>query len=247
MFYGEKYFRKRIYMEIAIVDDSVDEQKKLEEYLKRFAGDENSDFTIRLFTSGNDFLAKFQGQFDLILMDIDMPDINGIDTAKSLRKKDPNVVLMFVTNMPQYALAGYEVDAIDYVIKPVFYADFALKLKKAIRYVNQNIGKKNIVLHTPEGMVSLNISEILYVESELHYLIYHTLDASYRVRESMKVAEQKLAPYYFTRCNMSYLVNLKHVKAIIKDDVQVENQLLKISRGKKASFMEQFTRLLGGL
>ncbi|MCR5417169.1 MAG: LytTR family DNA-binding domain-containing protein [Pseudobutyrivibrio sp.] len=234
-------------MEIAVVDDVREESILLTGYLTDFEKEFKNDFHITTFESGEIFLERFKGQFDLVLMDIDMPGINGVDTARALRKIDREVVLMFVTAMPQYALSGYEVDAIDYVIKPVSYPDFALKLKKALRFVVMNKADEPLVLQTATGIVSLPISEIYYVESSLHYCIYHTKDQEYRVRESISNAEKKLAPFNFARCNSGYLVALKHVKAIIKDDVQVGDYLLKISRSKKASFTEQFTRLLGGL
>ena len=183
----------------------------------------------------------------MILRDIDRPGLNGIDTARAIRKVDEKVVLMFVTAMPQYALTGYEVDAIDYIIKPVAYPDFALKLKKALRYVKQVKADEPVVLPTKEGLVTLNISEIYYVESALHYCIYHTKDKEYRVRENISAVEQRLSPFGFARCNAGYLVSLKHVKAIIKDDVIVGDYTLKISRSKKASFTEKFTKTLGGL
>ena len=226
-------------MKVAIVDDLKTELEMLRGYLMDFAVAESKEFDISTYESGDRFLEDFSGQFDLILMDIDMPGLNGIDTARAIRKVDESVVLMFVTAMPQYALTGYEVDAIDYVIKPVSYPDFALKLKKALRYVKQVKADEPVVLSTKEGLVTLNISEIYYVESALHYCIYHTKDKEYRVRENISAVEQRLSPFGFARCNAGYLVSLKHVKAIIKDDVIVGDYTLKISRSKKASFTEK--------
>ena len=238
---------KEKFMKVAIVDDLKTELEMLRGYLMDFAVAESKEFDISTYESGDRFLEDFSGQFDLILMDIDMPGLNGIDTARAIRKVDESVVLMFVTAMPQYALTGYEVDAIDYVIKPVSYPDFALKLKKALRYVKQVKADEPVVLPTKEGLVTLNISEIYYVESALHYCIYHTKDKEYRVRENISAVEQRLSPFGFARCNAGYLVSLKHVKAIIKDDVIVGDYTLKISRSKKASFTEKFTKTLGGL
>ena len=234
-------------MNIAIIDDLTTELDLLTTYLTDFAKEEAREFQLSRYESGDAFLENFRGQYDLILMDIDMPGLNGIDTSREIRRIDERAVLMFVTAMPQYALAGYEVDAIDYIIKPVSYPDFALKLKKALRYVKQNKADEPIVLQTKEGLITLNISEIYYIESALHYCIYHTRDREYRVRENISAVEQRLAPFGFARCNAGYLVALKHVKAIIKDDVKVGDYTLKISRGKKASFTEQFAKMLGGL
>ncbi len=234
-------------MEVAVVDDIRTESDLLSKYLQDFSTEFNENFHISTYENGESFLEKFSGQYDLILMDIDMPGINGIDTARKIRDTDKDVVLMFVTAMPQYALSGYEVDAIDYVIKPVSYPDFALKLKKALRFVVMNKEEEPLMLQTSAGIVSIAINDIYYVESSLHYCIYHTKDSEYRVRENISNAEKKLAPFHFARCNAGYLVALKHVKAIMKDDVQVGDYILKISRSKKASFTEEFTRLLGGL
>ncbi len=234
-------------MNIAIVDDMSEELDTLKEYLTRFDLEEKKNFNISCYSSGDEFLNSFSGQFDLVLMDIDMPGLSGIDTAREIRKNNEDVVLMFVTAMPQYALAGYEVDAIDYIIKPVSFPDFSLKLKKALRFVGLNSSDASLILQTNSGMINLKIGDILYVESALHYCIYHTEDQEYKVRESISSAEQKLSQYHFARCNAGYLVALKHVKAIMKDDVQVGKYVLKISRSKKASFTEQFTKLLGGL
>ncbi len=234
-------------MEVAIVDDVKEELELVQKYLMDFSRDYSENFQITAYETGEQFLEDFKEQFDLIIMDIDMPGINGIDTAREIRKNDEHVVLMFVTAMPQYALTGYEVDAIDYVIKPVAYPDFALKLKKALRFVVMNKADEPLILQTNEGIVSLRISDIYYVESALHYCIYHTKDKEYRVRENISHAEKTLSPFSFARCNSGYLVALKKVRAIVKDDVHVGEFVLKISRGKKASFTEQFTRVLGGL
>ena len=158
------------------------------------------------------------------------------------------MVLMFVTNMSQYALEGYEVEAVDYVLKPVSYQDFALKLRKAQRYISQNRDTQ-IALHTTSGIVLLMVSQVIYVESALHYLIYHTTTSDYRVRGSISDAESTLPHGQFSRCNTSFLVNLKYVKALERDEVLMnpDNHRLKISRGRRGTFLDQMGRYLGGV
>lgn len=175
-----------------------------------------------------------------------MPALNGIQTAKELRRIDKQVVLMFITNMSQYAIHGYEVEAIDYVIKPVAYADFALKIQKAMRYISRN-NDENLVIHTQEGIVQLQISQIFYVEVIRHYLLYHTISGIYKVRGVMKETEKTLEPYHFVRSNQCYLVNLKYVEAINGSTVKVAGEELQMSRNKKSEFMLQFIRYVGGL
>lgn len=233
-------------MQIAIVDDNPEDAGCLEEYLKRYGIENDYPYRSWHFPSAAAFLESQHFQFDLVIMDIDMPGINGVDAARQLRQLGNHVVLMFITNMPQYALCGYEVEAVDYVLKPISYQDFALKLQKANRYVQRNQDQP-ITLHTADGMVSVPASEILYVESALHYLIYHTVDGEYKVRGSMAQAEQQLLPLRFAKCNSGFLVSLRHVKAIHKEDVILGDVSLKISRGKRLEFMNAFTRYLGGI
>lgn len=233
-------------MRVAIVDDSARDAQRLEDYLTRYAQENSVCFELAVFPNGTQFLDRYQPGYDLVIMDIDMPGLSGVDTARRLRERGDRAVLMFVTNMPQYALAGYEVEAVDYVLKPVSYRDFALKLHKARRYIQRNRDAQ-IALRIPEGVAVVSVSEILYVESSLHYLTYHLLDRDIRIRGSISQAEGLLPAQQFARCNSGYLVNLRHVEAIDKEDVTVSGRRLKMSRGKRMEFMDRFTRYLGGM
>lgn len=233
-------------MRVAIVDDTPADAAQLTSYLERLSAEAALEIHNTCFPSGKAFLNNYSGQFDLILMDIDMPGLNGLDTARLLRRTDPDVLLMFVTNMPQYALSAYGVDAMDYLVKPVSYGDMGLKLQKAFRYIRRD-REPRFPLHTTTGTLHITPREILYVESSLHYLVYHTLSGSCRVRGSLGEAEALLGPYSFARCSRSFLVNLRYVKAIEKEDVVVGTQRLKISRSRYADFMQRVTLFLGGL
>lgn len=233
-------------MRVAIIDDSKQDATRLEGYLTRFQTENSVSVSAAHYSDARAFLSDYHYNWDLVIMDIDMPGINGVEAARLLRKNDTNVVLMFVTNMPQYALCGYEVEAVDYVLKPVAYQDFALKLCKARRYIQRNQDDK-LTLHTTGGEVQLSLREVFYVESMLHYLLYHTDRQDYKTRGTMSEAEKQLRPHQFVRCNTSYLVNLRHVEAIERDDVLVAGTRLKISRGKRREFLDGFTRFLGGI
>ncbi|MGM9538950.1 MAG: LytR/AlgR family response regulator transcription factor [Candidatus Onthomonas sp.] len=232
-------------MRVAIVDDSVQDAAQLSEYLTRFQSESGIMTETVSYSDARAFLSDCCN-WDLVILDIDMPGMNGVEAARLLRKTDSNVVLMFVTNMPQYTLCGYEVEAVDYVLKPVSYPDFALKLRKAGRYILRNRDER-MSLHTADGVVSLSVREILYVESMLHYLVYHTVCQDYRVRGTMGAAEAELESHQFARCNASYLVNLRYVEAIEKEDVLVAGVRLRMSRGKRSTFLNRFTQFLGGM
>lgn len=235
-------------MKIAIVDDSAEDRTVLIEYFKKYNERNNTECEIREFASADSFLAELENgstKFDMVIMDIDMPGKSGIEAARITRDQDERIVLMFVTNMPQYAMVGYEVEAVDYVLKPVTYENFELKMTKALRYIRRNRIMK-ITLHTAEGTEILAISDIYFVESVLHYLIFHSRRGDFKIRCTMSQIESTLADYQFAKCNSGYLVNLSYVEAIKKDDVIVAGVPLKISRGKKHSFINSFTKYLGG-
>jgi DNA-binding LytR/AlgR family response regulator len=233
-------------MKLAVVDDEKKTTDLLDGYIKRFEKENNLTINVSVFHNPNDFLTNYSRDYDLVLMDIEMPGLNGIETARELRRMDGRVVLMFITNMAQYAISGYEVEAIDFVIKPISYPDFVLKIQKAMRYITRNQDKK-LTLNTGEGVVYLHVSDICYIEVMRHYLVYHTTNGNYTVRGVMKEMEESLSNYHFVRSNHCYLVNLKYVESINGSILKVGGDDLQISRNKKNEFLTEFTRYVGGI
>jgi two-component system response regulator LytT len=229
---------------VAIVEDEKAVRDMLAAYFERFGKEMSLSFQVTGYESGDAFLAQYQKDKDLILFDIQMPGTDGIETAKRIRAMDENVVIVFVTNMAQYALKGYEVNAVDFAVKPVSYDDFVLRIKKAIRYVKQDT---NLVFQTIDGKtVNLFASEVTYIEVRRHYLTYHTLSEKYTARGSMKEAEEKLFPYHFRLCNSCYLVNLAHVVSMGSDEVEVGAEKIQMSRRRRNEFLQEFTEYAGG-
>lgn len=233
-------------MRIAIVDDSLADSLLLEKYLRQYCETKSLTCTHVHYKNAADFLEHYQPCFDLIIMDIDMPGVTGVDAARRLRAEGDDVVLMFVTNMPQYALAGFEVQAVDYILKPVTYQTFALKLERALRFARRD-REGWLALRTAEGVVRVSTADIIYVESILHYLVYHTEGREYKIRNTMSRAEEELRPFRFVRCSSGVLVNLRHVKGIERDEVLAASTRLKISRSRRLEFMNAFTKYLGGI
>lgn len=232
-------------MRIAILDDDAQDRAQILACLEQYFSESEKSCKTTVFEEAAPFLSDYRYEFDFIILDIDMPGINGIDAAKALRERDPNVTLMFVTNMPQYAIEAYSVEAMDYVLKPISYPDFALKMKKAERYIARSADAP-IVLQTKEGMVQRMVSEILYVESYKHYLYYHTASESFKVRGKLSEAEEHLRPYHFAKASESYLVNLAHLKSVEDGDIIVDTARLPISRRCRSTFLSAFTRYRGG-
>lgn len=234
-------------MNIAVVDDNLNDRKMILDYLSQFFNESGEDYTTSTFEDGVSFLKDYSFSYDFIIFDIDMPQMSGIDTAKELRKKDSNVTIMFVTNMPQYALEGYSVEAVDYVLKPLSYPDFRLKMKKATRYILRNSVKKVTINTTNEGLITVDSSDIYYVESKLHYIYYHTKKGIYKMRAKLTEVEDILLPYHFARSGGSFLINLAYLEKIDGNEIVVADETLPLSRRMKASLMSAFTKYIGGI
>ena len=234
-------------MNIAIVDDNLNDRKMILDYLSQFFNESGEDYTTSTFEDGASFLKDYSFSYDFIIFDIDMPQMSGIDTAKELRKKDSNVTIMFVTNMPQYALEGYSVEAVDYVLKPLSYPDFRLKMKKANRYILRNSVKKVTINTTEEGLITVDSSDIYYVESKLHYIYYHTKKGIYKMRAKLTEVEDILLPYHFARSGGSFLINLAYLEKIDGNEIVIAGETLPLSRRMKASLMSAFTKYMGGI
>lgn len=234
-------------MNIAVVDDNLNDRKMILDYLSQFFNESGEDYTTSTFEDGVSFLKDYSFSYDFIIFDIDMPQMSGIDTAKELRKKDSNVTIMFVTNMPQYALEGYSVEAVDYVLKPLSYPDFRLKMKKATRYILRNSVKKVTINTTDEGLITVDSSDIYYVESKLHYIYYHTKKGIYKMRAKLTEVEDILLPYHFARSGGSFLINLAYLEKIDGNEIVIAGETLPLSRRMKASLMSAFTKYMGGI
>ena len=118
---------------IAIVEDDQGYRDTLFIYIKQYEQERDTAFEATPFEKADDFLAVYNGDYDIILMDIEMPGTNGMDAAEQIRKRDAQVVIMFITNMAHYAIKGYEVGALDFVLKPIQYLNFANRTAEANR------------------------------------------------------------------------------------------------------------------
>ncbi len=198
------------------------------------------------FSDGDELADKYQSLYDIIFLDVEMQRMNGIETARNIRKIDRQVMIVFLTNMSGYAINGYEVKAADYLLKPITYELFELKLREYIHQI-EYYQAKNVVLSYSDKMYKLSSDQILYVEVGDHKLIYHTDQGNIEMWGSMKAAEEQLNGMGFAKCNSCYLVNMKHVKRIVKNEVVIGEETLQISRPRKKQFMQDIANFLGGM
>lgn len=229
---------------IALIDDDAEERRSVRDCLDFITSRDGTEFAVKEFTDGESFLGTYEPGYDIVLMDIDMPGLDGVSTAQKLRKIDKSVVLMFVTRMPQFAVRGYEVDALDFIVKPINKYGFALKMSRAI--ARSAVLCDDVYLLRSEGeIVSIRLNMLRYAETEGHYVVYHTVDGDYREYAYLKSVEKRVGKN-FVRCNSCYLVNLRYVTGVRKNTVIVGGEELAISRPKKAAFLAALSAFVGG-
>lgn len=230
---------------IGLVDDDQEHLRLMRNYLAQYEREEGVAFQITEFRDGLNFVEDYDGQLDIVFLDIEMPHMDGMTAARKIREKDDALSIIFLTNMAQYAIHGYEVNAVDFMVKPVAYFLFADKLRKALRSVQRN-AQKTLVLQTDETIVRVTIPQILYVEKMKNYLLYHTRNGDYKVRGTISSLESSLQGEGFSQCLSGYMVNLRYVTEIGKDEIWLDDISLPISRHRKKDFKEDFLKYLGG-
>lgn len=229
---------------IAIVEDSLEHSAQLEKHLERYHNEHGVLFQTRVFLNGLSFIVDYKPDYDVILMDIEMPHMSGLEVAQKLREVDEDVCLIFVTYMAKYAIEGYAVRALDFLLKPMEYTNFSMKLKRALEY-RDKLQKNELILNTSNGMQRIRIDDICYVEVMNHTLVYHTLKGELTERGVIKDREELLEQYDFARCNNSFLVNLRYVQSMTTGTVVVQDHTIPIGRTKKKEFMKKLTEYMG--
>ncbi|MBO5488620.1 MAG: response regulator transcription factor [Eubacterium sp.] len=227
-------------IKVAIVEDDENCTACLQELLVRYAQECGETFHVDMFSSGIDFISDYTAEYDLIFMDIDMPLMNGYKTAKVLRKVDSEVALIFVTNLAKYAIKGYEVNACDFIIKPVEYNSFSVKLKKAIARLEKN-KEDYLTVTSRNGILKVYYSEIYYITVFQRYVMLHTKKGPIEMHTSMKELEGKFKDTTFIRGDNSSMVNLMYVTAVNQEGAIVNGQLIPCSRNRRKALLDAFT------
>lgn len=231
---------------IAIVEDEKVFAGQLQEFLKKYQKEQDTAFKISVFEDGAEILEHYEPLYDVILLDIEMPRVSGMEAAAKIRQMDGDVVLVFITNMASYAIHGYEVGALDFVMKPITYYPFSMKLTRALKRARMR-AQQQILLTLPDGVKKIGIQQIFYVEVQNRILHYHTDEGEYAMRGTMTGAEEMLAPYPFVKCNHWYMVNLMHVTEVRKNVAVVGGHELEISRRNRTAFLKALTEYVGGM
>lgn len=231
---------------IAILDDERSALDETRSCLNRYFKEMNEEVTINEYQDATAFVNNYTPKYDIIFLDIQMEEKNGIDVAKFIRESDSISIIVFVTNMANLAVKGYEVDASDFIVKPLEYFSFKMKMNRIMERARQNAEAGSILIQTEEGKIKVRPSSIKYIEVFKHHLVYHLSEGDYEAYGSLSQVEETLGND-FSRCANCYLINLRYVKKIDGYDLFLagEDSSLTISRAKKKTFMEDLNRYIG--
>lgn len=232
-------------MNIAVVEDNDSEAAFIRGFIDRYFKEKNMQCKVTVFSDALFFLFGYKPEFDCVFMDIDLPNLNGLDGAKKLRESDPAVPLVFVTSLARYAVKGYGVGALDYLVKPFSYENFALTMDTVCTHTKLN-SQSSVTVRNLDGYKVIPTCSIYYVEVRKHRIMYHTDTGIIDVWGSMPSAEAGLPKESFVKCGASWLVNLKNVKSVSGNTVTVGKDILKISRAKKKEFMTALHEYITG-
>lgn len=230
-------------MKIAIVEDNLQAQTKLKNYITKSAEELVQNVIIDIFSDGLEFINQFNDEYDLIYLDVEMEYMDGMTAAKKIREADSEVLIVFVTNHSQVAIQGYSVEATDFLLKPLSQFTFQEHFKKILKKIN--VFDKSIVLKVSGTFKRINQNTIKYVESQGHYIDFITIDDTYTVIDSMKNTELLLDERQFYRCSNSNIVNFDYIDKVEKNTVYIDGYQIPISRARKKKFMDNFTQYLG--
>ncbi len=230
---------------IAVVEDSPKSMEQMKQFLERYRQEHDLEFQTSFYPDSVAFLEQYRPQYDIIFLDVVMPGIDGMETARRIRAQDADVILVFVTRMAQLALKGYEVQAMDFLVKPLNYDAFELRMGLLLERLPRQ-RPKSLLISTREGKWRIVIDRLIYVEVIKHKLYYHTKDDTFETSGTMKEAEEQLEGCAFSRCDNSLLVNLRYVTWVGQTELTAGDCRLKISRPRRKQFLQELADYVGG-
>lgn len=233
-------------IEIVLCEDQIQHQKTIEKFLKEILGENNIEYNLKMYKSGEELLNNYPKNVDIFILDIQMEKINGMDVARKIREIDKNKPeIIFTTSLVEYIQEGYEVRAYRYLLKPIKYEELK---KHILSCIDEVINKKDkfILIENKNETYKINIEEITYVEIQRKDMSIHTESKVYETKMTMDKIEKELKNYKFYRCHKSFLVNIDYVENIKQYVAILDNkEEVPISRHRFKDFKHKFLSSLG--
>lgn len=230
-----------------IVEDDPQAAETLHAHLKRYAAERGASFSVEILPSALEF-PEGTHPADVIFMDIGLPGVSGMEAAEVMRQTDELTPLIFVTDLAQYAVRGYQVDALDFMVKPVTYEDFALRMGRAMRVMDRN-ADGTVGVTTDEGLRVIAEKDVVYVEIFRHDLYWHVADSArpLHARGTLTKVAEELGAERFCRVSASHLINMGQLALIRPESVVMSDGTeIVISRRRRREVLQTLTRYVGG-
>lgn len=228
-------------LNVAIIDDEKTDAAELKALVKKILANEGEEASFEYFDQGINFISDYYPRYDVIFMDVNMANMNGIDAAKKLRERDEETALIFVTHSPQYAIRGYEVGALDFLIKPFGYGAVSAALKRALKAIKkrEKAGNSPLVLKVGSQFIRYDLKDVHYIEVYGHDLVYQFEKESVTTKGQLCDLEEGLKEHGFYRCFHSYIVNLKEIAKIEPTKLILRSgKELPLSRRKREALLK---------
>lgn len=227
-------------IKVSIVEDAPQDQDMLRTLIDEWNNEHGHIIGYKVYPDAVSFLENGAMNSDIVFMDIRMPHMNGMDAAEKLREMNSYPILIFLTTLAGYAIRGYSVDAMDFVLKPIEKEKFTKTFERAIKRLEQK--KRYISLNTKGATRRVATDEVTFIEAFAHDKIFHVGNSTFTVYDDMEKIMNELPPE-FVRCHRSYIVNLRCVEAVGKDTVKLigETTLIPVSRNRREQLVDALT------
>ena len=231
-------------LKIAICDDCGEQAEYLAELVRAWAKKVRAATDIRTFPSAEAFLFSYaeEKDYDILLLDVEMPGMSGVELAREVRRENAAVQMVFVTGYYEYFSDGFDVSALHYLIKPANADKLFPVLDRAVQNIGR--GQRSVLVETAEETVRIPLAEIMYAEAENVYVCVHTKEGAYRIRQSLAKFAGQLDDTFF-RVHRSYIVGLGHIRRISRTEIILtDGARIPISRGMYPAVHEALIRVL---
>lgn len=230
---------------IAVCDDEVMECSRIAGKIKEILGEMKVPCTIRQFYSGRELLQSLEN-FDIIFLDIIMGGLDGMRTAQMVREKAYDKLLVFISASRDYVFDAYDVEAFQYLLKPIEDKKLKRVLQKAVRKTQER-SQAFIIVSRDRQRKKLFLDDILYFEIRGRVIDAHTMGGIFSYYEQIGLLERELQGKGFCRCHKSYLVNMKYVDLYNRQELMLDNgERIAIAKRRYEAFCREILEYMRG-
>ena len=231
---------------IGICEDELHYRVNIKDMLGDILSTYSINYKIYEFSSGEELLSNYPKDLDILIMDIQMKLINGMDTARKIREFDQNLEIIFMTSFSEFMQEGYEVKAYRYILKPISERKIS---RNILPCINEIMKKKNnyLTINVKNYVDRIKIDSIVYIETDRPNILIYTNDNKYTTKMSISKIDKILREHGFFRCHNSYIVNLKLVESMNSNTLKIGEKYIPISKYRVKELKLALTNILGDI